>query len=316
MAALLPASLLAALEPRLTGAGDLTLSVSHDRYTHAIGGVQILVSDEQLAFNARGGAYLHLAPVTPRLALAPEEETPFHLHATLDGTYVGVTTYDDLAAVLAALQPRLPARRRLVLHCVLGHKLSQIARCTTRSRHRMPCSGPTTTKPSAPATTCCGTTRPIAAPRRRTAWHAACASMGRSARRTYRRSGRCSRPCRCTWSPHPWRHCRSGRPAPTCRTARHRSMPMPKSWKTPPACTPLPRFLPSSGAGSPGCARPLAAVEPKAPPRSRRRRAEPGTLAFGAPAPLPIRAAFVGFPGAHKGWPAFQALAGPAARQG
>ena len=127
MACLLPASLRAALEPRLTGAPDATLCVSHDRYTQAVGGVQILVSDEQLAFNARGGAYLHIAPVTPRLALAPEGEAPFHLHATLDGTYVGVTTYADLAAVLNELQPRLPAARRVVLHCVLGHQLPQLA---------------------------------------------------------------------------------------------------------------------------------------------------------------------------------------------
>ncbi len=111
-----------ALAPRLASAVGVTLSVSHDRYTHSIGGVQILVSDEQLAFNARGEAYLHLAPATPRLCLAPEDEAPFLIHVTLDGIHLGVTTYDDLAAVLAGLRPQRPAPRRLILHCLLGHQ--------------------------------------------------------------------------------------------------------------------------------------------------------------------------------------------------
>ena len=127
LACLAPASLRAALEARLTGAAGVTLSVSHDRYAHSVGGVQILVSDEQLAFNARGEAYLHIAPWTPRLSLAPPDEAPFYLHATLDGAYVGTTTYGDLATALASLQPHLPAARRLVLHCLLGHQAGAMA---------------------------------------------------------------------------------------------------------------------------------------------------------------------------------------------
>jgi hypothetical protein len=127
MACLSPASLQAALEERLTGAAGVVLSVSHDRYTRSVGGVQILVSDEQLAFNARGVAYLHIAPETPRLALAPAAETPFCIQATLDGAYLCTTTYADLAAVLAGLRPRLPEMRRLVLHCLLGHQAGPLA---------------------------------------------------------------------------------------------------------------------------------------------------------------------------------------------
>jgi glycosyltransferase involved in cell wall biosynthesis len=126
-ACLMPETFRSALEARLASAVGVTLAVSHDRYTHSVGGVQILVSDEQLAFNARGEAYLHIAPRTPRLSLAPADEAPFYLHATLDGAYVGTTTYADLAAVLAALRPRLPARRRLVLHCLLGHQAGAMA---------------------------------------------------------------------------------------------------------------------------------------------------------------------------------------------
>ena len=52
---------------------------------------------------------------------------PFYLHVTLDGAYVGTTTYADLAAVLAGLRPRLPKGRRLVLHCLLGHQAGAMA---------------------------------------------------------------------------------------------------------------------------------------------------------------------------------------------
>ncbi|HEY0206113.1 MAG TPA: hypothetical protein VGC15_18400 [Acetobacteraceae bacterium] len=137
LACLMPESLRSALEARLTSAAGVTLAISHDRYTHSVGGVQILVSDEQLAFNARGQAYLHIAPRTPRLSLAPGndmpgndisgDEAPFYLHATLDGAYVGTTTYADLASVLAGLRPRLPNERRLVMHCLLGHKAGAMA---------------------------------------------------------------------------------------------------------------------------------------------------------------------------------------------
>ena len=123
IACLTPAALRGALQARLPGTPGMTLAVSHDRYTHHVGGVQILVADEQAAFNARGEAYLHIAPVAPRLTLAPEGSGPFYIHATLDGAYVGVTTYADLGRTLAKLRPALPAVRRLVLHCLLGHQV-------------------------------------------------------------------------------------------------------------------------------------------------------------------------------------------------
>ena len=123
VACMTPAALHDALHARLPGAAGLTLAVSHDRYTRHVGGVQILVADEQAAFNARGEAYLHIAPVASRLTLAPEGTGPFYIHATLDGMHLGITTYADLRRILAELLPALPAARRLVLHCLLGHEV-------------------------------------------------------------------------------------------------------------------------------------------------------------------------------------------------
>lgn len=125
MALLRAEALQVALTERLTTAAGVVLSLSHDRYTRSVGGVQILVSDEQHAFNAQGTAYLHIAPATPRLSLAPASEM-LPIFVTLDGAYIGMTSYADLAAALTGLRPHLPEFRRLVLHCLLGHQPGRI----------------------------------------------------------------------------------------------------------------------------------------------------------------------------------------------
>lgn len=107
------------------GAAGLTIAISHDRYTDHVGGVQIVVGDEQAAFNRAGEAYLHIAPAVPRLTLAlPGQEPAIHL--TIDGSYAGITSYDALAQVTAELAADLPPTRRLVVHCLLGHAVDPL----------------------------------------------------------------------------------------------------------------------------------------------------------------------------------------------
>ena len=120
-----PDALRATLADRLASTSGLTVSVSHDRYTHSTGGVQILVADEQAAFNARNETYLHIAPAAARFMLAPPGSTPL-IHLTMDGAYCGLATYADLAQALAELAPVMPAARRLVVHCLLGHRIDPL----------------------------------------------------------------------------------------------------------------------------------------------------------------------------------------------
>ncbi len=120
-----PDALRAAVADRLASTAGLVVSVSHDRYTQSVGGVQILVSDEQRAFNARNETYLHIAPAAARLMLAPPGGTPL-IHLTVDGACCGLTTYADLARVLAELAPVMPATRRFVVHCLLGHQIDPL----------------------------------------------------------------------------------------------------------------------------------------------------------------------------------------------
>ena len=121
-----PESLRSVVADRLRQSTGLTVSISHDRYTHSVGGVQILVSDEQRAFNRRGETYLHIAPAAARLMLADPGFEPFLIHLTIDGCYDGLTTYDDLTQVLAELAPKMPSVRRLVVHCLLGHQMDPL----------------------------------------------------------------------------------------------------------------------------------------------------------------------------------------------
>lgn len=123
---LAPDALRAKLAAFLPGTSGITVSVSHDRYTDSVGGVQILVADEQMAFNRQNETYLHIAPAAARLMLAPDSEESFLLHLTINGAYVGLTRYDDMSQVLAELASEMPRVRRFVAHCLLGHQIDPL----------------------------------------------------------------------------------------------------------------------------------------------------------------------------------------------
>lgn len=107
-------------------ASALVLSVSHDPYTRVVGGTQIFIADEEARFRAEGAAYLHVSPMVPRLRLATASDGPLFLRLTLDGTEVGHLDAAALATALRTLAPELPQRRLLVLHCLLGHATADI----------------------------------------------------------------------------------------------------------------------------------------------------------------------------------------------
>ena len=126
-----PAAILALLRRSLAEAGGpdpaLVLSVSHDPYRRVVGGTQIFIADEEARFRAAGGVYLHVSPVVPLLRLAGDADGPPFLRLTLDGAEIGHLDAAGLAAALRTLAPELPARRLLVLHCLLGHATADVA---------------------------------------------------------------------------------------------------------------------------------------------------------------------------------------------
>ena len=120
------ATLRAAIAGRLPGSTGLTISVSHDRYTEVVGGVQVLVSDEQAAANDGNETYIHIAPGVARRTLTSPGTDPSPVHVTIDGVYAGLVGYDDLAQVLTELAADLPPVRRFVVRCLLGHQIDPL----------------------------------------------------------------------------------------------------------------------------------------------------------------------------------------------
>jgi FkbM family methyltransferase len=116
---LVSAELAVMLEKSVTNT-SYVLSISHDDYTQSIGGVQIMVSDEQLSHNARGISYLHLYPYTPRPTLSRDDE-PFYIGINCDGRMIGVAQGDDLFAALAQLRDKKLVN--IYIHHTMGFNL-------------------------------------------------------------------------------------------------------------------------------------------------------------------------------------------------
>jgi hypothetical protein len=99
----------------------VVISVSHDDYIKGFGGVQNVIADEQLAFQAGNWSYLHLSPAAPLPLLAPKR-TPeeYRLRIRLNGQLLGVVAFPDLAAALAELHD-IELKQWLVVHHLKGH---------------------------------------------------------------------------------------------------------------------------------------------------------------------------------------------------
>ncbi len=298
--------------PASTMASALVLSVSHDPYTRVVGGTQIFIADEEARFRAEGAVYLHVSPVVPRLRLASAADGPLFLRLTLDGTEVGHLDAPALATALRTLDPDLPRQRLLVLHCLLGHACADILALhdalrparTTLWLHDYStlCEGFNLLRND---TSFCGAPPPdsqgcrvcihgparaqhlarmqalfvaiapdIVAPSRAAlrVWLDGQASLGRSA---------------ATRKAHGHAAPRLGQEGALAAEAA----PMP-------AALPAPPTLPARSTR----VHPHARIEFAATRRSLVPPERRGTPAH------PVRVAFVGHPGAHKGWPAFLAL--------
>ncbi len=290
-------------------ASALVLSVSHDPYTRVVGGTQIFIADEEARFRAEGAAYLHVSPMVPRLRLAAAADGPLFLRLTLDGAEVGHLDAAALAAALRTLAPELPQRRLLVLHCLLGHATADILALHEALRpaqavlwlhdYSTLCEGFNLLRND---TTFCGAPPPdsqacrvcIHGParvRHLAQMHALFVAISPDVVAPSRAALRV------------WLDGQAGLPRAAAAEADVPAVP---------SC--------GQGAAGPADAAPMVAAQvPTLPVRSTRvhpharvefaatRRSLVPPARRGTPA-HPVRVAFVGHPGAHKGWPAFLAL--------
>lgn len=104
----------------------LVLSIGHDCYIRAVGGIQLFIANEQARFAARGVAYLNLSPYRPLLRLADPNADGLLVNMVLNGEMVGVANTRDLAATLRKITRRDGELRVLLVHCLLGHQVPEL----------------------------------------------------------------------------------------------------------------------------------------------------------------------------------------------
>lgn len=100
---------------------SVVVAFSHDDYERNLGGIQVLIADEQRAFERAGHPYLHVSPAAPLPILAdPVPAGEFRVGLRLDGAWLGVALFSDLVDVIAGFRKR-GTRIDLVFHHLLGH---------------------------------------------------------------------------------------------------------------------------------------------------------------------------------------------------
>ncbi len=131
------AELLPILQDKL-GDGLLVLSVSHDDYAVGGGGVQNLISDEQKAAADLGWHYLHVAPVRPRITLAPNVPAgAFALSLRLDSELARRVDMGTLLSAVTKLR-RGGSRIEVVIHHIMAHAPELLLQLVRAAGNRPP----------------------------------------------------------------------------------------------------------------------------------------------------------------------------------
>ncbi len=113
---------------QLVRSTPFVVSISHDDYTKAVGGTQLLIASEQELFAAMGGVYLHISPLIPKLRLAYPSDAPVILRLILNGKQIGFTNTVELSAALIITRSHLPEQTLFICHCLLGHRGGEVTR--------------------------------------------------------------------------------------------------------------------------------------------------------------------------------------------
>ncbi len=99
----------------------LAVSVSHDDYKRHVGGVQLVIDDEQHAFGRVNWSYLHVSPEALLWMLAdPTSASDFQVFLRLDGEQIGVATFRDLIEAVSHVRDQ-GAPVECIVHHFLGH---------------------------------------------------------------------------------------------------------------------------------------------------------------------------------------------------
>ncbi len=130
------ASLTRLLVERVGARRHVVISCSHDDYTRVAGGVQLCVKLEEAAFTDRGCAYLNLHPAQQLPVLSRETEPEaLALAVVCDGETLGAANADAISAALVQLGSE-GIDFGLVVHALHGHSPEVIAELYDRIKPR------------------------------------------------------------------------------------------------------------------------------------------------------------------------------------
>lgn len=125
------AASLARLLRQLMPQQEFLLSISHDDYLTVLGGVEILVGDEQRLCNSNQVGHLHLFPTNPRPTLARPDQ-PFFISINCNGQQVTECQADlALQAIEKLAQGESKVLSGITLHQLLGWNADWVCRLVT-----------------------------------------------------------------------------------------------------------------------------------------------------------------------------------------
>lgn len=103
----------------------IILSLSHDDYATAVGGIQNLIGDEREEYNQRGWQYLYLSPAAAPLQTLEQSENPL-LSIRLNGRHLGIIAAEALVPVIARAGTRQPIQT--IVHHMMGQSPAVVGR--------------------------------------------------------------------------------------------------------------------------------------------------------------------------------------------
>ena len=112
---------------------EYVISLSHDDYTRIVGGVQLVVVDEQAAYNERGIDYLHIYPLITNPGL-PGKYEPSILGININGKNIGALNGQDLIRILRRYKSKHLSN--VIIHHTMGFEISFIHRILNEVGHR------------------------------------------------------------------------------------------------------------------------------------------------------------------------------------
>jgi len=113
---------------------EFVISINHSDYTKVVAGVEIMIMDEEIAYNSRKISYLNIFPILESKLRLVSDDEPFYVGINCNGKRIGVA---DTEGLLSAIDALFPAKlQRVIIHHTKGFDLALIAKLLAKTPER------------------------------------------------------------------------------------------------------------------------------------------------------------------------------------